>query len=163
MLVTIMRHGEAGSAVTDQRRELTARGTSEAKKAAVALLAACSRWSVRPPDELYFSRWVRTTQTARLVAEALGLESRQSIECLIPGSAASATDRLLEGLDAECHVVLVSHQPLVSRLVDRYSGEPGRVPGLSPAGFATVRMEIPGQGCGELLFWALPPIYEINR
>ncbi len=163
MLVTVMRHGEAGSAVTDQRRELTQRGASDVQSAAAALLAACSRRSLRPPDELYFSRWVRTTQTAQLAGDAFGLDTPQRLECLIPGSNATDTDQALQGMNPDHHLVLVSHQPLVSRLIDRYSGEPGRAPGLSPAGFATLRMAGPGPGCGELLFWALPPHYEISR
>ena len=58
------------------------------------------------------------------------------------------------------HSVLVSHQPLVSRLVDHWLGEQGRVPGLVPGGLVTLEMEVVAPGCAALVFCAQPPDYK---
>jgi phosphohistidine phosphatase len=85
-------------------------------------------------------------------------------DTLLPGAGVSGVDVCLErqchSQAAPEHLLLVSHQPLVSRLVDHYLGERGRVPPLSPGGFATLSLEAPVAACARLLFWALPPTYK---
>jgi phosphohistidine phosphatase SixA len=59
--------------------------------------------------------------------------------------------------------VLVSHQPLVSYLIDHLLGEVALVPALPPGGLVTMDLAAPARACGRLLFWALPPQYEADR
>mgnify|MGYP001819935631 FL=1 len=163
MIVTVMRHGEAGSAPRDRDRTLTVRGISEVGEAAATLRSLCDRRRLPRPDRVLHSPWVRTTATATLLAEALSPQTLQVAGELAPGAAVDGVDQLLAGVSDTAHLVIVSHQPLVSLLIDRYSGEPRRVPGLYPAGFAVLAMDAPGAGCGEVLGWALPPVFKVAR
>jgi phosphohistidine phosphatase len=85
---------------------------------------------------------------------------------LQPGAGPAVVEALLqqecERLGQDDHLVLVSHQPLVSRLVEHYLGQSGQVPSLSPGGLATLALETASVGGARLLFWALPPEYEAS-
>jgi len=161
--VTIWRHGEADSAATDRQRELTARGRAQLDTGCSQFLAACDNRSLPVPDQVLHSPWLRTTQTAEIIATALGRGPTGDCTALRPGSDMHAVDRslaeLMDSRHRPRHLVLVSHQPLVSRLVDHYLGEPGRVPALSPGGLATLSVDVAARACARLLFWALPPDY----
>ena len=63
---------------------------------------------------------------------------------------------------SDAHLLLVSHQPLVSLLLDYWTGEPGRVAALSPGGLATVELAVAGPGQASLQFWCLPPDYGVG-
>lgn len=163
MFITIWRHGEAGSAATDRLRELTPRGREELALGSHRFLALCESKSLAVPDVILHSPWVRTTQTADLLAAAL-LTVRSSIsEALQPGKTPADVDLALEQRCAEHnseHVLLVSHQPLVSTLVDYYLDAPGRVAPVLPGGLATLELSAFGRGCGLLKFALQPPGYE---
>ena len=172
MIVTIWRHGEAGSAVSDRLRKLTARGRDEVRRGARQFRGACAGAAIALPDLVLFSRWVRTTQTADILGAAFAGAAVREQAQLQPGSGLGAVDAGLAELAAAgrppAHVVLVSHQPLVSGLVDYYlgglaAGAAGQVPALSPGGLATLSLQVVARDCGQLLFWALPPAYEVAR
>ncbi len=162
MIVTFWRHGEAGSAATDRQRQLTDRGTDDVAFGCHRFHDTCAERGLPHPDRILHSPWVRTTQTADIVASAFTHAGMQSFESLMPGMAVGDVDDALQALGGEAgqHLVLVTHQPLVSRLVDHYLGERGRVPSLSPGGYAVLELAAAASGCGSLLFWALPPEYE---
>jgi phosphohistidine phosphatase SixA len=166
MIVTIWRHGEAGSAPSDRQRELTDRGTDDVAFGCHCFHDTCIERHLPPPARILHSSWLRTTQTADILASAFTHAERGPCEALIPGSDVAHVDRALTDIvtgDA-CpeHLVLVSHQPLVTHLVDHLVGERGRVPSLTPGGLVALRLEVPAAGCAELLFWALPPDYEAH-
>ncbi len=101
-----------------------------------------------------------------MIARAYNHASLASHEALLPGRQPPGVDELLQALwteqdDNPGHVLLVSHQPLVSRLVDHYLGTPGLAPGLVPGGQATLALDAPAAGCGRLLFLAQPPEYGV--
>jgi phosphohistidine phosphatase len=161
MILTIMRHGEAGSAVSDRQRELTATGISNVRAAATHLAQFCAERSLPAPGTVVCSTWKRTRQTAELVRQALSMGAVDTLDALLPGGTPFAVDTALPALwEESSHLLLVSHQPLVSRLVDYYCGVPGQAPGLPPGGYVTLKLEAPGPRCGRLLFWAFPPDYE---
>ena len=182
VIVTIWRHGEAGSALSDRRRELTRRGRDEVSRGGRQFQGACAGAAIAQPDLVLFSPWVRTTQTAAILAATFpGAELCKRAE-LRPDSDVGAADGVLAELaalaQAPAHVVLVSHQPLVSHLVDYYLGDgtagprmagprmagpTPQVPILAPGGLTTLALEVVAQACGELLFWALPPTYQVSR
>ncbi len=165
MIVTIWRHGQAGSAVSDRLRELTDTGRADLALGGPAFRRACEPRALPLPSRLLHSAWLRTTQTAALVEQALGTGDVSADDALLPGAGVGGVDACLErqfqSQAAPDHLLLVSHQPLVSRLVDHYLGERGRVPPLSPGGLATLSLDAPAAACAWLLFWALPPTYEV--
>lgn len=164
MIVTLWRHGQAGSAPSDRLRQLTGTGTDDIGFGCHQLHAACEGRGLPAPGTLLHSPWLRTTQTADIVATAFSHASIQPETALQPGSNIPAVDSVLQGLldthGTDQHAVLVCHQPLVSYLIDHYLGESGAVPPLTPGGLATLTMDVPAAACGRLLFWALPPEYE---
>ena len=166
MIVTIWRHGEAGSAFTDRERELTGRGTDDVGFGCQQFHEVCNERGLPHPDLILHSAWVRTTQTADIIASAFTHSERRASNSLIPGCTPADVDSVLDQLFSDraqpVHLVLVSHQPLVSRLADHYLDNSGRVPSLSPGGLVTLALEVPAIGCGQLLFWALPPGYEAH-
>jgi phosphohistidine phosphatase len=158
VLVTIWRHGEAAPGRPDRERRLTDRGHADLRRGAAAFAPALQDRGLALPDGLHASRWVRTWQTAGYLAEALGLPALEE-EALIPGAEPEDVEACLARLPVAAHRVLVSHQPLVSGLVDRWLGEPGRVPALSPGAYAVLEAEVFAAGCASLCFWAAPPDY----
>ncbi|AQA18842.1 hypothetical protein BST95_11930 [Halioglobus japonicus] len=164
MYLTIMRHGEAGMAVTDRMRELTERGVADVGLGGTLLLLYCTQRQLPSPQVLLYSEWVRTAQTAMIVAEALPGSQLAAEQALIPGRQPDDIEPALAqrfGAELPEHVLLISHQPLVSRLVDAYLGVPGRLPGLVPGGFATLEMAYPGPDAATPVMCAQPPDYEV--
>ena len=163
MILTIWRHGEAGSAVTDRQRQLTGQGRDDISFACHQYHEHCSARSLSHPELILFSEWQRTTETADIIAGAFSHALLESCDALIPGRKVSDVDVALGNLALSGlpeHLLLVSHQPLVSSLVDYYLGEYGRVAPLLPGGLACMTMDTPAAGCGSLLFSAQPPEYE---
>ena len=166
MILTIWRHGEAGSAYSDRERELTGTGTDDVGFGCQQFHEVCLQRGLPHPEKVLHSDWVRTTQTADIIASAFTHATMAQLPALTPGNTPIEVDRALDALlagdSAPQHVVLVSHQPLVSRLADHYLGDSGRVPNLSPGALVTLQLEVVAPACGQLLFWALPPGYEAH-
>ena len=159
MIITILRHGEAGDAPRDEDRELTDRGIDDISFGSHRLRDLCNDKSLTFPAQIFHSSWRRTTQTAEII-EAAFSASIAPLDALLPASTLADVDHALSQLPTgDSHYVLVGHQPMVSMLVDYYLGDSGRVPGLTPGGLASLRFDVPAKGCGELLFWALAPEY----
>jgi phosphohistidine phosphatase len=166
MIVTIWRHGEAGRAVSDRLRELTVTGAADVGFACHRFHDICHARGIPHPELVLHSAWVRTTQTADIIASAFTQASLSPNKALQPGGSIEAVDAALADITVSDptvqHVVLVSHQPLVSYLVDYYLGCIGRVPSLSPGGLVSLDLQIPAVDCGQLLFSALPPEYKAD-
>lgn len=166
MIVTIWRHGQAGSAFSDRERQLTGEGADDVGFGCQQFHELCNERGIPHPDLIIYSNWVRTTQTADIIASAFTHARAESGAALVPGSTPADAEKLLDELLATvpcpAHVVLVSHQPLVSRLVDHLLENDMRVPTLDPGALVSLRLEVVARGCGELLFWSLPPGYEAH-
>ncbi|MEH6610569.1 MAG: histidine phosphatase family protein [Halioglobus sp.] len=164
MLITIWRHGEAGLAVTDQQRELTIDGRADLARGSQAFLQLCKQRQLPAPDCIFQSPYTRTKQTAEILATALTRAEIISQPALEPGSQVSRVDSLLEQVLGEAnapeHLVLVSHQPLVTYLLDHWLGERGQVASLAPGACACLRLEYPAFDGARLQFAAFPPNYE---
>jgi phosphohistidine phosphatase SixA len=164
MIVTIWRHGEAGSAATDRLRELTDRGTEDIGFGCHQFHKLCEAADIPHPELLLYSEWVRTTQTADIIGMAFNHAAREKCAALTPGRRPADVETALIGSLQSSpelqHALLVSHQPLVSSLVDYLLGDYGLVAPLAPGGLATLEMEVPAAGCASLRFSAQPPNYE---
>lgn len=163
MIVTIWRHGTAEEGVNDRLRRLTSMGRDDVGIGCRQFQHACKLRNIAPLDSILHSPWVRTTQTADIIATAFSSARVSPETALRPGSALSEVDTLLVALDAGSavrHAVLVSHQPLVSQLVDHWLGDVSRVPSLPPGGLVTLSFDVAAPSCATLLFWSFPPAYE---
>jgi phosphohistidine phosphatase SixA len=145
--VTVWRHGEAGSAASDHERALTDRGRRElliqAKEFATRSCAA----GAQKPVAIHHSPWLRTTQTAGVLAGILAIPAA-AFAGLAPGSTLADVDPALDS--AERHIVLVSHQPLVSELLWFWL-DSNDLPPLAPGGWATVDVIAHARGAADLL------------
>lgn len=164
MIVTIWRHGMAEAGAVDRRRNLTPAGRDDVGFGCRQFHETCASRGLVHPTVILYSPYVRTAQTAEIIAGAFTHAMVAEEKALQPGSDVLAVDVALNNCEksagAEQHVVLVSHQPLVSQLADHYLGEEGLVPALSPGGVVTLALDTPAAACGQLLFWALPPEFE---
>lgn len=163
MLLTIWRHGEAGAAMTDRERALTGGGADDVSFGCHQFQQACELRHLPQPDTILHSPWLRTRQTARIISAVYTHADMEPSNAVQPGASVGDVDAALTLLfeqERGNHVLLVSHQPLVSQLADYYAGQRGLVPGLTPGGLVTLDLAAPGSACGQLLFWALPPEYE---
>lgn len=109
MKVWILRHGEAQAhARTDAERNLTEHGRAEVLRSAAHLIG-------QPLGAIIASPYVRAQQTAQLVRDVLGFEPEI---CTVPWLTPDGdVQRVLEKLDTDDDVLLVSHQPLVGSLI----------------------------------------------
>lgn len=163
MILTIWRHGTAGQGATDYLRELTSSGCDDVGFGCNQFRQACHLRDIPHISTILHSPLVRTTQTAAIIASAFGSAQLRLEEALQPASRLADVEAVItrfdEG-DSEQHLVLVSHQPLVSRIVDHYLGDSASVPPLPPGGIATLLLDVSAAACATLLFWAFPPQFE---
>ena len=151
MRLLIMRHGEAESAFSldrsDAERRLTERGHLQARQAGRVLAEAGFA-----PSQLWASPYQRTQQTAAdVIASFPGLQAKTN-EALVPDNRpAGVLDQLAEyNTDS---LMLVSHQPLVSLLVAKLTGQDQyRVPSMAPASMVLLEAEHLLPGCCEIVW-----------
>jgi phosphohistidine phosphatase len=163
MIVTIFRHGEAGPASVDANRSLTSRGIDDISFGARQFRDACELRKLPTPALFLYSEWLRTTETADILAISfIGVPIRAE-RALIPDASCAQVAAMLSTqaeIENPAHVVLVSHQPLVSELAEYLLGGSNAVPSLSPGGQFTIELPVAARDCARLIFWALPPEYE---
>lgn len=142
MRLLIMRHGEAEPYTgeqTDRDRELTPVGSDQARQAARSI--------ARPaPQRVLVSPYRRTQQTAAMVCAELGRIEWQTCDWLRSGAPLDQATLELDKLDG-ASTLLISHMPLVSLLVEYYTGEQL---GFQTANIAQIDMEHAGREQGEL-------------
>lgn len=162
MMLTIWRHGEAGRAAADRLRELTDQGYDDIGFGCRQFHATLETRGLPAPDEILFSPWTRTAQTAQVLAAAFTHAHTTELFALRPGATVQAVEAAIVAAtdNASRHIVLVTHQPLVSELVDHFLGAGNAVPALTPGGFASLELGLPAPACATLLFWAVAPEYE---
>jgi phosphohistidine phosphatase len=165
MLLTIWRHGEAGLAVTDQQRELTFDGRADLALGSQAFLQLCKQRPLPAPDCIFQSPYTRTRQTAEILATAFTQADIISQPALEPGSQVIRVEGMVKQVLAKAnvpkHLVLVSHQPLVTHLLDHWLGEREQVAPLSPGACACLWLEDAAFDGASLQFSAFPPGYGI--
>jgi phosphohistidine phosphatase len=130
----------------------------------LAFYQACRVRKVPQPQRILHSPLVRAAQTAEIIAGAFSRATVSTVMALQPGSPVVAVDAAVSGsIESNSytqHVLLVSHQPLLSRLVEHYLAGTPSVPFLPPGGLVTLSLEVIAPACATLLFWAFPPEYE---
>jgi len=146
----LLRHAEAEPHGTraDSDRRLTERGEAQARAAGVALARLGASF-----DVVLFSPKVRARQTAELAAEAWSEAERARVRVHPPlagGFDAAAAREVMAEVAGEGRLLLVGHEPDLSRVVAELTG--GSVD-LKKGGVAALRLE---GARGELLALARP-------
>ena len=146
----LLRHADAEPHGTREysERRLTERGARQARVAGVAL----ARLQVSF-DAVLFSPRVRARQTIELAAESWSEQQRELLAVHPPlagGFDRAAALEALAAAGADGHLLLVGHEPDLSRVVGELTG--ARVD-LKKGGVAVVRLE---GGSGELIVLMRP-------
>jgi phosphohistidine phosphatase len=134
----LLRHGDAEphGAREDAERRLTERGERQAHAAGIALARLHASF-----DAILCSPKVRARQTAELAAEHWSSEQRGLLSVHPPlanGFDARQALAELADLSADGHLLLVGHEPDLSRVVGELTG--ARLD-LKKGGLAAVRLE----------------------
>ncbi|EJL03786.1 MULTISPECIES: phosphohistidine phosphatase SixA [Pseudomonas] len=144
MKLWVLRHGEAEpyGARPDPERALTAHGREEVLRSAAHLIG-------QPLTAIYASPYLRAQQTAHLVREALGFEpALQTVDWLTPET---RPQKVLEQLEDEGDVLLVSHNPLVGTLLGFVQhGHLQQPEQVHTAGLAELEGDLPLAGAMQL-------------
>ncbi len=138
--LVIMRHGEAQAhAASDQERALTLTGEAEAKQMALWLNTAYAAF-----DQIWTSPYLRTRQTAELMlAQQPNSCTLSVLPELVPDANAQRVKDQLDLLLAQqpnARVLMVSHMPLVSFLVEAFT-VPGQAPIFGTASVSCIAYE----------------------
>jgi len=156
MNLIIMRHGEAEPyASSDRDRVLTDYGRQQAYAAGEWLKA-----NEIAINYCWASPYVRTQQTAESVQSVYGDLKACIADFLTPGSSPMAVAEQLRG-EATANLLLISHNPMVSQLVNYLSS--GRTQGPAIMGTASMAMFDESQwlpGCCSLLWLRHAPGFE---
>lgn len=111
MKLWVLRHGEAephGSKPHDSERVLTDHGREEVLRSAAELIG-------KPLTAIYASPYLRAQETAEIVRSALGFAPEiRVVEWLTPDT---DPDKVAEQLVSVSDALLVSHNPLVGKLL----------------------------------------------
>ncbi len=156
----IMRHGAAALADpaggSDAERGLTPRGIRRLKTIARGL----DRLDLGI-ERIVSSPVVRARETARIVAQGLGLEDALEFsDVLQTGASAGAVQRFLHGR-AESRLLVIGHNPTLSELVGRLVEGDGSRPSieLKKGGVAALRGSAPTAELMELAWLATPRLF----
>ena len=151
MLLTLWRHGEAAYSCPDSQRPLTERGVQHVRATVGFYRSLCQQRGLGRPIVCTHSPYVRTKQTASLIASELSLSEVLSRELLAPGQTNYVSGNYLS--EESGHQLVVGHQPYLSQLIDVWC-DTAAPTSLSPGGFAIIELNAPCRGGGELLYHA---------
>ena len=151
MLLTLWRHGEAAYSRPDSQRPLTERGVQHVRATVGFYRSLCQQRGLGRPIVCTHSPYVRTEQTASLIASELSLSEVLSRELLAPGQTNYVSGHYLS--EESGHQLVVGHQPYLSQLIDVWCDTAAHT-SLSPGGFAIIELNAPCRGGGELLYHA---------
>ena len=143
MELLVLRHGEAEPYRADDfTRELVAAGRAEVR-------AQLERQKARVGQpKVLVSPYIRARQTAAIAVEVLGLGEPEICEYLTPESDPRALVDYLYAREDKS-LMLVSHQPLVSHLLDVLCG-PADAHGMDTASLACVDCPVMAADMGQL-------------
>ncbi|WP_428243682.1 phosphohistidine phosphatase SixA [Gynuella sp.] len=140
MKLFLLRHGQAEPYQNDDfSRQLTEKGRQQ-----IASVIA----HIQQPELIVVSPLVRAQQSAAIVADAFQPCSRINSDTLIPDYNPSDVLSWLEGCDADV-VLLVGHNPLLSRLVNWLSDKEQFI-NLDTGGLACLEGDIVAPDCMTL-------------
>ena len=149
MILYFMRHAEAEAhAASDHVRVLTKRGIARTETAARVL----KNMSIQP-KHIYASPRVRATQTAEIVAGALGVmvEVREEVNF---DFSREKVEQMITGLNPEDEVMFVGHEPTMSEVVGALTG--GLIT-MKKGGLARVDVVSLGTPLRGRLVWLIAP------
>ena len=151
MLLTLWRHGEAACSRPDPQRQLTEQGVQHVQATVGLYRSLCQQRGLKMPTVCTHSPYVRTQETASLIAGELSLLNVVSQNRLAPGQIDYVSGDYLS--EESGHQLVIGHQPYLSQIIDVWC-DTAAYTSLSPSGFAIIELTVPCRGGGELLYHA---------
>lgn len=156
MRIYVLRHGDAEDPSrrdSDEERELTEDGRSE-----VSHVARAARHAKSKADLVISSPYVRAIQSAEIAADQLGYsEQIARTKALEPHSdPLSVWEEIRTHKDLD-HVVVVGHEPLLSRTVAHLLACPSLLVKMTTGTMVCIEMEDSGKQPRGVLRWMLTP------
>ena len=153
MKLLLLRHAIAvpadTSGIADEDRPVTSKGRKRFKKAARGLAEIVST-----PDLLLVSPLLRARETAELAGKVWGLKATP--EPLLAGGTPEALLAAVAAHSKPNVVVLVGHEPDLSRLLAHLIGGNGERLSFKKGGAALVELDDDTTSSGRLI-WFMPP------
>jgi len=149
MQVFVLRHGQAETQITtDEARNLTAKGRAD-----VATSIHYSLSDLGSVQEIWSSPLVRAQQTAHITRDILATKGIQvaikTVDIISPESNPAGLFDSLQATPLHS-ILLASHQPFVSDLIDLFCGSPKGAHPMNTSSFALIECEVAARACGEL-------------
>ncbi|MGB3610648.1 MAG: phosphohistidine phosphatase SixA [Cellvibrio sp.] len=145
MELFILRHGEAEPRVTtDEERQLTDKGRAD-----VARMIKSSLDDLGKLTHIWVSPLVRAQQTAAIAGALIGDMEPYTTELLSPDADPQLLFNQLQLSECE-GLLLVSHQPLVSRMLDTLCGTAKGYHDMATSSMACVDIDIVARDMGKL-------------
>ena len=148
MILTLWRHGEAGSAATDEARALTERGCQEVAEVVEGYRQWMGDTAIPPVSSLLYSPLKRTEETALILQGALQPKSSKVWPALMPG--AQPADFSESDLEKHSHSIMVSHQPFLSWAIQVWVDDDS-LPSLAPGGYSVLSVLTLERGGAEVI------------
>lgn len=147
MKLFVFRHGQAESQITtDEARNLTAKGRLDVENIIAAHVSL-----MQSLDCIWVSPLVRAQQTASIAAQHFPGVTLQTTDLLIPDASLQPLFDVLRRVHVKS-ILLVSHQPLVGRLVDSLCGKHDGYHSMGTGSLAAVEIDVVAAGLGNLLW-----------
>lgn len=152
MQIFLIRHGDAElEADSDALRMLSSRGKADCWNIARQLSGRQG-----DVDTMLVSPYLRARQTAEQLANVVSISNIKESEDLLPEAEVSRALNLVQACQADS-VIVVSHNPLVSRLLSLIvEGSKHAEYYLATSQLVCVDAEVPGPGCGSIRYELLP-------
>jgi phosphohistidine phosphatase len=145
MELFVLRHGQAEPyCADDASRELVARGRAD-----VAQVVQDSLADLPGVNQLWVSPFIRAQQTAQIAAQILGNPPFLSTSLLIPEADPACVIEALQAADVQS-LLVVSHQPFVSRFIEILCAAPPGAYGMDTSSLACIDLRYPAAGLGSL-------------
>lgn len=160
MELLVIRHGAARerdefakTGLSDDLRPLTSEGADAMRGVARGL-----RTYVKNIDVLATSPLVRAVQTAEIVAEAYGIEVRETTTSLTPDAQLEEFEKWCAGLSPKKLIAVVGHEPHLSTLVTwLLTGKDASRIRLKKAGASLLEFDSDVRRDSGTLSWLLTP------
>lgn len=158
MKLYLVRHAEAEDAsdtVSDEKRQLTAAGSSRMESAAQAM----QRMGLRP-QQIYSSPRARAVQTAEIIGAALKVPVaiHEAVDFTFD---VQAIESLGSGLDDGAELMFVGHDPSISKVISDLTGANVVMKKGSMARIDVVTVASPLRG--RLVWLVAPKVFDALR
>ena len=136
----------------DSDRPLTDTGRRRMRKNARGLQRVSPH-----PDLIGTSPWLRAADTARVVAETLGVERMETIDVMLPDRHPSELAAWLNERSDVATVAVFGHEPHLGELVTWLVGGKGSSVEFKKGGACLLRIEEQADAGSAILIWHLTP------